>query len=189
MIVVPKFLFYIVMLRTAFCFQHQIATAASRSSIPLLPHTPTVVAAAAATAISTTERWGVVEKSDKTERNCATIASIPTIRRRIFALSLSPKQPDQWNFDDDDGEDNFEITQDTPTTLINPGVPTPRIPKVSVPKLDGILDGIDWKIVAKRFAIGVGTVATFVIIQKVGVIASSIVTPELSSEQVSNFRL
>mmetsp|Transcript_59988 Transcript_59988/g.70087 ORF Transcript_59988/g.70087 Transcript_59988/m.70087 type:complete len:142 (+) Transcript_59988:127-552(+) len=77
-----------------------------------------------------------------------------------------------------------EPIEPEPTMIATQGVPKPRIPKISIPKFE-----IDKESIAKKFGAVVATVLFFVIVQKVALLASGIITPELSPEDISNFRL
>ena len=91
-------------------------------------------------------------------------------RRQPMKLHLNTPPP-QNQYDEDD----FEVQE---------GIPKLKIPqpKLSVPEFD-------FKEVLKRVAALAATVAAFVAIQKLGLAASEVFTPELSAEQVRDFTL
>ncbi len=63
------------------------------------------------------------------------------------------------------------------------------IPKLQIPKPKLAVPEFDFKEVLKRLAALGATVIAFVAIQKLGLAASEVFTPELSPEQVRDFQL
>ncbi len=94
-------------------------------------------------------------------------AVVTTTTSKLFLNTPPPQQP----YDEDD----FEVEG---------GIPKLKIPKpsLSVPEFD-------FKEVLKRIAALAATVAAFVAIQKLGLAASEVFTPELTAEQVRDFKL
>lgn len=91
-------------------------------------------------------------------------ASSPLARSYVLLSSMPP------NYDDNE----FDAP---PQSIPKLKLPTPSMPEIDV------------KESLKKFAILGVTVLVFLAIQKGGLILSDIFTPELSEEQVSNFRL
>jgi hypothetical protein len=87
----------------------------------------------------------------------------------IVALNLS-----------DDNNNNNEPRQGDDVGI--PKLKLPSLPSLSMPEIDG-------KESLKKFGVLAATIIAFVIIQKVGLMLSDIYTPELSAEQVRDFKL
>jgi hypothetical protein len=68
-------------------------------------------------------------------------------------------------------------------------IPAEGIPKLKLPTPKLSMPEIDFKEVLKKFGVLAGTVIAFLAIQKLGLTLSEIFTPELSAEQVRDFRL
>jgi hypothetical protein len=104
----------------------------------------------------------------------SSIATTTAVREQpvtILRLNTPPQ------YDDEDNE--FD-----PSPL-----PAEGIPKLKLPTPSLSMPEIDFKEVLKKFGILAGTVIAFLAIQKLGLMASEIFTPELSAEQVRDFRL
>lgn len=98
-------------------------------------------------------------------------AALTTSSRQQSVKVFLNTPPPQQQYDEDD----FEVEG---------GIPKLKIPKPSlqVPELDV-------KEVLKRVAALALTAAAFVAIQKLGLAASEVLTPELTAEQVRDFKL
>ena len=108
---------------------------------------------------------GAVSGFQPSARSPAVLTTATTTR--IFLNTPPPQQ--QYD------EDDFEVEG---------GIPKLKIPKpsLSVPEFD-------FKEVLKRVAALAATAAAFVAIQKLGLAASEVFTPELTAEQVRDFKL
>lgn len=105
---------------------------------------------------------------------------IPSSQRSKASIILSlGGPPDPW--DDEKGPLDVEPMTDEGQGM---GIPKLQVPKLSVPKFD-----IDIKDITKKLGVVALTVAAFVAIQKIGLIVSGVVTPELSLEDIQNFNL
>lgn len=109
---------------------------------------------------------GAVSGFQSSARSQAVLTTATTTTR-IFLNTPPPQQ--QYD------EDDFEVEG---------GIPKLKIPKpsLSVPEFD-------FKEVLKRIAALAATAAAFVAIQKLGLAASEVFTPELTAEQVRDFKL
>lgn len=118
---------------------------------------------------------GTVSSFQQQQQHCYTTSSCSRSTKSpksiIVALNLS--------------DDNNSNNDNKPQQGDDVGVPKlklPSLPSLSMPEIDG-------KESLKKFGVLAATIIAFVIIQKVGLIVSDIVTPELSAEQVKDFRL
>mmetsp|Transcript_21631 Transcript_21631/g.44478 ORF Transcript_21631/g.44478 Transcript_21631/m.44478 type:complete len:124 (+) Transcript_21631:78-449(+) len=91
------------------------------------------------------------------------LSTKPSVR---FELNEMPPQYDERDFEVDEGIPKLKIPE----------------PKLSMPEFD-------FKEVLKKLAVLGATVLAFVAIQKLGLAASEVFTPELSPEQVRDFQL
>ena len=113
------------------------------------------------------------------------ISAFETAVRSQTILHLNT--PPQFPYDDDDFDASpFGDSKEEPP------LPTQGIPKLKLPtppQIDfmEILKNMDFKEILKRIAALAATAAAFVAIQKLGLAASEILTPELTAEQVKNF--
>mmetsp|Transcript_40096 Transcript_40096/g.45807 ORF Transcript_40096/g.45807 Transcript_40096/m.45807 type:complete len:127 (+) Transcript_40096:3-383(+) len=99
---------------------------------------------------------------------------IPTTPVDVVVLNLS--MPPQFpNNNNDENENNL-----SPTQL--PKLKLPSLPSFSMPE-------IDTEALVKKVGVAAATILAFVLIQKVGLYVSEIVTPELTAEEVREFRL
>ena len=86
--------------------------------------------------------------------------------------------------DDDDEPALGSVEPLEPLPIADTSLPKLQIPKLSMPKFE-----IDFKEELKKIGVVVATVIAFVVIQKVGLLVSGIVTPELSPEDIAKFEL
>jgi hypothetical protein len=102
----------------------------------------------------------------------------------VLFLNTPPQFP---QYDDDE----FDVTP-FETASSNSNEPQPiepqGIPKLKLPTPNLQLPELDFKEVLKRFAALAVTVIAFLAIQKLGLLASEIFTPELTAEQVRNYQ-
>ena len=68
-------------------------------------------------------------------------------------------------------------------------IPAEGIPKLKLPTPNFSMPEINFKELLIKFGILAGTVIAFLALQKLGLTLSEIYTPELSAEQVKDFRL
>lgn len=107
---------------------------------------------------------------------CSTTSSI------ILGFSAPPPFP---NDDDPLLDKNNNSNDDEPLIPIGQqSIPKLKLPTLSLPTFDVSIEEIGAKI-----GYLLATVITFVVIQKVGLLVSGIVTPELSEEDIRNFKL
>ena len=114
---------------------------------------------------------GVASGFQQSARSPA-MASVREIRRQhqpTIVLHLNTPPP-QYDADDD-----FEVQE--------------GIPKLKIPKPSLSMPEFDFKEVLKRVAALAVTLAAFAAIQKLGLAASEVFTPELTAEQVREFKL
>eukprot|EP00535_Pseudo-nitzschia_heimii_P006213 CAMPEP_0197187056 /NCGR_PEP_ID=MMETSP1423-20130617/15143_1 /TAXON_ID=476441 /ORGANISM="Pseudo-nitzschia heimii, Strain UNC1101" /LENGTH=149 /DNA_ID=CAMNT_0042638535 /DNA_START=9 /DNA_END=458 /DNA_ORIENTATION=+ len=111
-----------------------------------------------------------------------TTISVTAAVRSPMILRLNT--PPQYDYDDDD----FDATPFGDSTGGEPPLPTQGIPKLKLPTPSFSMPEIDFKDVLKRVAALAVTAVAFVVIQKLGMAASEIFTPELTAEQVKNYQ-
>ena len=92
--------------------------------------------------------------------------------------------PPQFDYDDD----NFDASPYGEGTGGEPPLPTQGIPKLKIPTPSFSMPEIDFKDVLKRVAALAATAVAFVVIQKLGLAASEVLTPELTAEQLKNYQ-
>ena len=82
------------------------------------------------------------------------------------------------NLSDDNNDNKPQLGDDVGI----PKLKLPPLPSLSMPEIDG-------KETLKKVGVLAATIIAFVIIQKVGLLVSDVYTPELSAEQVRDFKL
>ena len=99
--------------------------------------------------------------------------------RSTRAAPLSPKSIIvALHLSDDNNDNKPQLGDDVGI----PKLKLPPLPSLSMPEIDG-------KETLKKVGVLAATIIAFVIIQKVGLLVSDVYTPELSAEQVRDFKL
>ena len=99
--------------------------------------------------------------------------------RSTRAAPLSPKSIIvALHLSDDNNDNKPQLGDDVGI----PKLKLPPLPSLSMPEIDG-------KETLKKVGVLAATIIAFVIIQKVGLLVSEVYTPELSAEQVRDFKL
>ena len=123
---------------------------------------------------------GVVSGFQHNMRPSSSLSQMPV--RKTVNLHLNT--PPQYDDDDFDSSPFGEPTMDNEQPLPDTGIPKLKLP---TPSFD--MPELDFKEILIRFASLVATVVAFAAIQKLGLMASEVLTPELTAEQVKDFRL